>query len=378
MSRNIASFNRKVSALMVRHGLISQEELTGVVENASQQGKTLFDLLIEEDYLDEMTLLGLISEDCGLTPIDLDKVTIDVDYLEDVNGGTAPVSKDDAFRLSIMPVALIGKYLTVAVSNPYDVIGMDDIKLHLGKTIMPVVSSHRAISNAIEKSYDVKQKQLEAFMEGMETVDDDDLVVSEAQEAEGAEDLMDTAGEGSPAVKLANMIIVQAIQEGASDIHIEPFERRLRVRLRIDGVLHEQPDPPKKLERGLASRLKIMTDTMNIAERGKPQDGRFQIKIAGRAVDFRVNSLPTVHGEKICMRILDKGNLAGSLESLCFEPAVLDIIKRSIGSPYGMFLVTGPTGSGKSTTLYSCLQAVMGPEDNVNTVEDPVEYEIEG
>ncbi|MFM2090776.1 MAG: hypothetical protein RLZZ127_1265, partial [Planctomycetota bacterium] len=172
-------------------------------------------------------------------------------------------------------------------------------------------------------------------------------------------------------------ILSMAIKKGASDIHIEPYEKKTRIRLRIDGVLHEVLDLPKKLERSLCSRIKIMTDTMNIAERGKPQDGRISVKLEGKKCDIRVNSLPLVYGEKICMRILAKGNLK-DMKELNLEPQVFDILSRGLSAPQGMVLVTGPTGSGKSTTLYSCLKTVMTPEENVNTVEDPVEYELEG
>jgi type IV pilus assembly protein PilB len=172
-------------------------------------------------------------------------------------------------------------------------------------------------------------------------------------------------------------ILSMAIRKGASDIHIEPYEKKVRVRLRIDGILYETMDLPKKLERALCSRIKIMTDTMNIAERGKPQDGRIAVSMEGKKCDIRVSSLPLVYGEKICMRILAKGNLK-DMKELNLEPQVFDILQRGLGAPQGMVLVTGPTGSGKSTTLYSCLKTVMTPEENVNTVEDPVEYELEG
>nr|MBA3708001.1 type II/IV secretion system protein [Planctomycetota bacterium] len=209
---------------------------------------------------------------------------------------------------------------------------------------------------------------------------DDDLTLQDAKKTEDDDkddaDLT-TGGDDSPAVKVVKQIFSTAIKRGASDIHIEPFEKRVRVRLRIDGVLVEVLDLPKRLERAMVSRLKIMTDTMNIAERGKPQDGRIQVSMEGKKVDIRVNSLPVVHGEKVCMRLLAKGNLK-DMKEIGFEQQTLDILNRALSSPYGMMLVTGPTGSGKSTTLYSCLKSVMTIEDNVNTVEDPVEYEIEG
>ncbi len=376
---NIAGFNRKLTSLLRRHELISAEELVRLSDQATADHKPLSSLIVEEDYLDELTILGLISEDCGMPTIDLDKLTIDTEQLKERNGGQESISESAAKRFLVMPLAICGEFLTLAVSDPYDVIALDDIKLQIGKKVLPVVSSERAIRKAIEVSFNAQQRQLDSFIDSIH--DDADLThkeTSDNNEEEQDDDLLNASGKDSPAVKLVNMIIAQAIQQGASDIHIEPFERRTRIRLRVDGVLHEVMDAPKKLEAGIVSRIKIMTDTMNIAEKGKPQDGRFQMRYAGRSIDFRVNSLPTVHGEKVVMRLLDKGNLAGSLESLNFEPHNLNIVHRAIKAPFGMLLVTGPTGSGKSTTLYSCLQSVMTVEDNVSTVEEPVEYEIEG
>jgi type IV pilus assembly protein PilB len=377
---NVAGFNRKVASLMESNSLVETPDLVELHKRSSQENKSLAALLVSEEFIGETDLLGLIAEDCGLPPIDLGKITVDMDELTELNHGHELIKEEDAKRFALLPVALLGQHLTLAVSNPYDVLTLDDIKLATSKNILPVVSSDRAIQNTIENAYHGKQKALESFVDQLGD-DDDELYVEEKRrddEGDDEGDLLAEGGEGSPAVKLVNRIILEAIQKKASDIHIEPFEKRVRIRLRIDGVLSEVMNPPKKLEKGLVSRIKIMTDTMNIAEHGKPQDGRFQVKVAGSAIDFRVSSLPLVHGEKICMRLLNKDNLAGSLESLGFEPGVLDILKRSIAAPYGMFLVTGPTGSGKSTTLYSALQAVMTIEDNVNTVEDPVEYEVEG
>jgi type IV pilus assembly protein PilB len=381
MARNINVYNRKLGAMLTKQELIGSAELAQLNERAVKEDTPLARLLIEDEFIDEQTLIGLVSEDCDLTPIDLEKTAIDMEDLAERNGGEPPFTEAEAKRFVVMPVALIGDHLTLAVSNPYDVVTLDDIKLAVGKNIIPVVSTERAIFKAIENSYQAKKRQLEQFVDSIQ--DDGEVMFADKSEEEdelgdAEADLLNAGGEGSPAVKLANMIILQAVQKGASDIHIEPMEKKMRVRLRIDGVLHEEMSPPKRLENGLISRLKIMTATMNIAERGKPQDGRFQVKVGGRTSDFSVSALPLVHGEKVCMRILDKSNLAGSLDSLAFEPGVLDIIRRSIAAPYGMFLVTGPTGSGKSTTLYSALQAVMTVEDNVNTVEDPVEYEVEG
>ena len=380
---NAAGYNRKLQHIMLEQELVPTEQLEEMYSAANKDGSYLANKIVEGDYIDEISLIGLVAEDCGIPPIDLEKIAIDLDHIADVNRGELPLSEEEAKKFTMLPIALSGNNLTVAVANPYDVVTLDDIKIAIQKNIFPVLSTERAINNAIEKFYNQKEQELAAVMDDLSNMDDlDDVTLSEKGDDDDADqaeaDLLAGGGEGSPIVKLVNMIILGALKDKASDIHIEPFEKRVRVRYRVDGVLVEKNPVPKRMQGALCSRIKIMTDTMNIAERGKPQDGRFQVKVGGTAVDFRVNSLPLVHGEKICMRILDKSNLAGSLESLCFEPGVLDIVRRSIAAPYGMFLVTGPTGSGKSTTLYSALQAVMTIEDNVNTVEDPVEFEIDG
>ena len=380
---NAAGYNRKLQNIMLEQELVPAEQLEEMYSTANKESSYLANKIVEGDYIDEISLIGLVAEDCGIPPIDLEKIAIDLDHISDMNRGELPLSEEEAKKFTMLPIALSGNNLTVAVANPYDVVTLDDIKIAIQKNIFPVLSTERAINNAIEKFYNQKEQELAAVMDDLSSMDElDDVTLSEKgddEEADQAEaDLLAGGGEGSPIVKLVNMIILGALKDKASDIHIEPFEKRVRVRYRVDGVCVEKNPVPKRMQGALCSRIKIMTDTMNIAERGKPQDGRFQVKVGGTAVDFRVNSLPLVHGEKICMRILDKSNLAGSLESLCFEPGVLDIVRRSIAAPYGMFLVTGPTGSGKSTTLYSALQAVMTIEDNVNTVEDPVEFEIDG
>src|ERR1043165_9358994 len=376
---NVMGYNRKLAAVMRKHGLVEEAALQAMYDKCAKESLLLASQLVAESLIDEMTLLGMVSEDSQTPPIDLDKMKIDMDLIREGNKGEDIVTEEQSKFYGVLPLALIGEHLTLAVANPYDVVMLDNLKLTVKRQILPVISTERAINKARELSYHAQEKAVADMMDKLGD-EGDDLNVTEAnREAEaGKEDISEAEGDESPAVKLVRTIIATAIQKGASDIHIEPFEKRVRVRFRMDGVLHEMFNPPKKVEKAMVSRIKIMTDTMNIAEKGKPQDGRIQVKMGGNAIDIRVNSLPTVHGEKVCMRILNKSNLAGSLESLSFEPEVLEIVRKAIGAPYGMLLVTGPTGSGKSTTLYSCLRAVMTVEDNVNTVEDPVEYEIEG
>ncbi len=373
---NVIGYNRKLAVLLRKNGLVDDATFQPLIDKASKEGLLLARLVVEGGLLDEMTLLGLVSEDSSLPPLDLDKIKVDLDELKIVNKGQDLLSEESAKTHCIMPIAMIGEFLTLAVANPYDVVLLDNLKLQLHKLIMPVVSTERAIYKAIEATYHAADKQMAELMEDLPQ--DDDVSMEQKKEEEAKDDgALESSGDDAPAVKVVKQIFSMALKRGASDIHIEPMEKRTRVRLRIDGVLVEIFDTPKKIEKAICSRIKILTDTMNIAERGKPQDGRIQISMEGKKCDVRVSSLPLVYGEKICMRILAKGNLK-DMKEIGLEPLVYQILNRGLSLPQGMVLVTGPTGSGKSTTLYSCLKTVMNPEENVNTVEDPVEYELEG
>ncbi|MEK7413208.1 MAG: ATPase, T2SS/T4P/T4SS family [Planctomycetota bacterium] len=377
---NVTGYNRKLATLLRKAGLVDDATLATLVEKANKDGALLATLVVTEKLVDELTLIGLVSEDSGWPPIDLDKLKIDLDDMKSYNKGNDLLSEDAAKFQGVMPIAVIGDHVSLAVINPYDVLALDNLKLAIGRQIIPVVSCERAVLKAIENAFHAQDKAMEQMMEDMKGVEDDDVTLEEKkQKDENLKDDADlgAAGDDAPAVKAVKAMLSMAIKLGASDIHIEPYEKKVRVRLRIDGILHEKMELPKRLERAICSRIKIMTDTMNIAERGKPQDGRIAVKMEGKKCDIRVSSLPLVFGEKICMRILAKGNLK-DMKELNLEPQVFDILSRGLSAPQGMVLVTGPTGSGKSTTLYSCLKTVMTPEENVNTVEDPVEYELEG
>ena len=372
---NVTGYNRKLAVLLRKAGLVEDAAFQPLVDKSTKEGLLLAKLVVEGGLLDEQTLLGLVAEDSGMPPIDLDKLKVDLDEIKQVNKNQDLMTEDVAKSQGIMPIALVGEFLTLAVANPYDVVLLDNLKLQLHKQIMPVVSTERAILKAIETAYHAADKQMADLMEDLP--EDEDVAMEKKQDEPKDDGALESAGDDAPAVKVVKQIFSIALKRGASDIHIEPMEKRTRVRLRIDGVLTEIFDTPKKLERAICSRVKILTDTMNIAERGKPQDGRIQISMEGKKCDVRVSSLPLVYGEKICMRILAKGNLK-DMKEIGLEPRVYDILNRGLSLPQGMVLVTGPTGSGKSTTLYSCLKTVMNPEENVNTVEDPVEYELEG
>ena len=372
---NVTGYNRKIATILRKSNLVEEASFQPLIEKAAKENQLLAKLVVEAGLVDEMTLLGLVSEDAGIPPLDLDKLKVDLDQLNLSNKGQELLTEDMAKSQGVMAIALIGDFLTLAVANPYDVVALDNLKLQLHKQIMPVLSTERAISKCIEATYHAADKQMAEMME--ELPEEDDVSMEAKKEEEKDDGALEAGGDDSPAVRVVKQIFSMALKKGASDIHIEPMEKRTRVRLRIDGVLVEVFDTPKKIEKAICSRIKILTDTMNIAERGKPQDGRIQISMEGKKCDVRVSSLPLVYGEKICMRILAKGNLK-DMKEIGLEPRVYDILNRGLSLPQGMVLVTGPTGSGKSTTLYSCLKTVMNPEENVNTVEDPVEYELEG
>jgi type IV pilus assembly protein PilB len=382
---NVTGYNRKIATILRKSSLVEEASFQPLIDKAAKEGQLLAKLVVEAGLVDEMTLLGLVSEDAGIPPLDLDKLKIDLESLKLANKGQDLLSEEIAKAQGVMTIALIGDFLTLAVANPYDVVALDNLKLQLHKQIMPVLSTERAIAKCIEGAYHASEKQMSELMEDLPEEDDVSMAAAKEEEDEkgkgkgkGKDDgALEAGGDDSPAVRVVKQIFSMALKKGASDIHIEPMEKRTRVRLRIDGVLVEVFDTPKKIEKAICSRIKILTDTMNIAERGKPQDGRIQISMEGKKCDVRVSSLPLVYGEKICMRILAKGNLK-DMKEIGLEPRVYDILNRGLALPQGMVLVTGPTGSGKSTTLYSCLKTVMNPEENVNTVEDPVEYELEG
>jgi type IV pilus assembly protein PilB len=284
---------------------------------------------------------------------------------------TKLIPGDVATKFMALPISRSGRRLVVAMANPSNIFAIDDIKFITGYEVEPQVASEAALKKAIDRAYDSAGTMADV-MKGME----DELALVEEDDAAEADAGIAGADE-KPIVKLVNSLITDAVRKGASDIHMEPYEKSMRVRFRIDGVLHEMMSPPFKFKAAILSRLKIMAE-LDIAERRVPQDGRIKIKVLNRTIDLRVSSLPTIFGEKIVMRILDKTNLNIDLEKLGFEPRAMKEFCSAIASPYGMVLVTGPTGSGKTTTLYSALSRINTPEVNVLTAEDPVEYNLDG
>ncbi|MBI4577084.1 MAG: type IV-A pilus assembly ATPase PilB [Planctomycetes bacterium] len=363
----MAQFDKRLKNILVKSGRLGAEVADRAMDEATEAERPLADHLIDRELVSEKDLIATVAREINIPPIDLARVHLAEEVL-------ATLPQDLASYYGVLPVSKLGDTLTLAVANPFDILKLDDVKIVTGCEIRPVVSTERAIQRAIAAHYASGSNALEQMME---TVVDPEMELTESDLDED-DDALDTQNEDSPVVKLVNLIIFQAIKEKASDIHIEPFEKKLRLRYRLDGVLKEVPMAvPRKMHTAMISRIKIMAD-LDIAEKRIPQDGKFQLKVESRQIDFRVSTLPTVFGEKAVLRILDTSNLTYKLDSLGFEPFVLARIREAIAAPYGMILVTGPTGSGKSTTLYSAVKEILSIEDNIVTVEDPVEYQVDG
>jgi len=344
--------------------LIDEAALLKAQQQQKQTGGTLSANLVKSGAISEEALLEFLSRHYGVPSVDLRTVEPDPTL-------TKLLPADVATRFMALPVARSGRRLVVALANPNNIFAIDDIKFITGYDVEARVGSETMIKKALDKAYDSAGTMADV-MKGFE----EDLSVVEEEDTSEADSGLSAADE-APIVKLVNSLIADAVRKGASDIHIEPYEKTMRVRFRIDGVMQEMMAPPFKFKAAIISRLKIMAE-LDIAERRVPQDGRIKIKVLNRTIDLRVSSLPTIFGEKIVMRILDKGNLNIDLEKLGFEPMAMKEFTGAIANPYGMVLVTGPTGSGKTTTLYSALSRVNTPEVNVMTAEDPVEYNLDG
>jgi len=363
-----ATLDRKLRSLLLKSGRLDDAKLNEAQQQAEKDKLPLTAILTSKDLVSEKEIIGLIAKHINLPPIDLEKLEID--------GAMAnELSQELAEDHGVVPIAKVGNVLTIAVSDRFDVFKLDDLKIATGLHLRSVVSTAEAISRSFEALYNPGQDQMNALFDS--AVREENVDVKEVKDDDDATELSALSEDGSPVVRLVNLIIYQAVKGRSSDIHIEPFERVVRVRYRLDGVLREAFNPPKRMMNAIASRIKIMSQ-LDIAEKRKPQDGKFRITLDGRNIDFRVSSLPTVYGEKIVMRILDTSHLALTMEGLGFEPKALEDYQEAVKSPYGMILLTGPTGSGKSTSLYAAVREIVSPEENFVTVEDPVEYKMDG
>lgn len=356
----------RLGELLVRNNLLTQEQVNKAVSEQKMNKERFVATLIRLKYINEDDLSAFLSRQYGAPAINLAEFEVDTDVVKLISG-------DVVQKYHLVPINRAGSTLIVAMSDPSNIFAIDDIKFMTGHNVEVVVATESAIKDAIDRYYD----QSASLADVMGDLEDIDLEVIEDDDQVDLNELQ-MATEEAPVVKLVNLILTDAIKKGASDIHIEPYERSFRVRYRIDGVLYEVMKPPMKLKNAITSRIKILSE-MDIAERRLPQDGRIKIKLpGGKDMDYRVNCLPTLFGEKICLRLLDKSNLQLDMTKLGYEEDALKWFKQEISKPFGMVLVTGPTGSGKTVSLYSALSELNKTTENISTAEDPVEFNFAG
>jgi type IV pilus assembly protein PilB len=362
----------RLGELLVREKMISLQQLQEAQEEAKRSGRRLGVALSQLGYVQDNDLTDFLARQYSLPSVDLAEFELDPELIK-------LIPREVAKKYLVVPVNRAGSTLIVAMADPSNIFAIDELKFLTQYNIEPVVASEAAIDDAINRYYEEKGPDLDEMLGAFGTDFDEevDFAMGDDDLSGNVVDLENQAGE-APVVKLCNAILLSAIKKGASDIHVEPYEKSFRVRFRIDGMLHEEMKPPMKMKQAITSRLKIMA-SLDIAERRLPQDGRIKLKIGkNKEMDFRVSCLPTLFGEKIVMRLLDKSNLQLDMTKLGFEVKPLDDFKKAIFKPYGMVLVTGPTGSGKTTTLYSALSELNQIDTNISTAEDPVEFNLMG
>ncbi|HEY5296790.1 MAG TPA: ATPase, T2SS/T4P/T4SS family [Verrucomicrobiae bacterium] len=368
----IKSFGERIADALVEDGLLGANQVEELLEQQKHGGARLVKLIIEKAYVSEQDLAVCMGRVLNVTPINLPRVAI-VSELVDL------IPHDIAHNHKVIPISRLENKLFLAMADPLNVIALDDVKRITRLEIAPLIASEKAIMDKLNAIDSAKSGSMDDIIQDAQKQQDDADSVETVQE--GVEnisiDQLAAAGEEAPVIKLANLMIIQAIKDRASDIHLEPFEKSMRLRYRVDGVLLDATPPPKQMQLALTSRFKIMS-SLDIAERRLPQDGRMRVKVGGKDFDLRVSVMPTVHGEKIVLRVLDKTNLSASIDKLGLDGETFKHFKEAIDAPHGLILVTGPTGSGKTTTLYSALNELNNPIFNIVTVEDPVEFQIPG
>jgi len=366
----VTSLKERLKKILINSKLITSEQLNEALEFQRKKGGCLGDVLVNLGHINRKDLMVALSQELNIPPVDLSKLQIKPEIIKLI-----PKRVVQHYRL--VPVSKIGKTLTVAMSDPLNVFAMDDIKVVTGFSIRPIIGTEKSIERAIEQYYQAPTTEIiediikDAAKSRME------IIVEDTKErGADSEDLLHLAQE-TPVIKITNLLLAEAIKRRASDLLVEPLENNLRIRYRVDGILQEAKAPPKSMQNALISRIKVMSQ-LNIAERRLPQDGRFKVKIGQRMVDFRVSVIPSSFGEKVALRVLDKEALMLEMDKLGFEQDPVKKIEEASSRPHGMILMCGPTGCGKTTTLYSILKHIDRPEKNIITVEDPVEYQLPG
>lgn len=358
--------SKRIGQILVDAGLVNESQLARVLKEQKKRSGRLGTIIVSEGFATKKAISGALGKHFGMEVVDIDDYDITPDVIESMPGSLAQFYQ-------VIPIAKEDGVLTVALDDPYNISAIDDLRLVLDMKVNAVLAYEEDIVKAIEKYYGIAQESIDELVSNMTAEAAIELV---EEEEEDVTDLRRMANQ-APVIKLVNFILLQGIKNRASDIHIEPFEKELKVRYRIDGVLHEAPAPHKRFWRAIISRIKIAAD-LNIAESRLPQDGRIKLDISGREIDLRVSCLPTVFGESVVIRILDKGSLMMKLEDLGFLPDTEAAFMELIKKPNGIILDTGPTGCGKTTTLYAALARINKPDVKIITVEDPVEYKFYG
>jgi type IV pilus assembly protein PilB len=370
----VKSFGERIADALVEDGLLTAQQVESLLEEQKKGGTRLVKLIIEKAYVSEQDLTVSMGRVLNVPSINLARLTVPLDIAD-------LLPRDAAHNYKVVPISRLENKLFLAMADPLNVLALDDVKRLTRLEIAPLIASEKAIVDKLAAIDSAKGGSMEDIIQDAkkQREEDEDAAIEtikETLEEVNLDQLAASSGE-APVIKLANLIVVQAIKDHASDVHLEPFEKTMRLRYRVDGVLIDATPPPKQMQLALASRFKIMS-SLDIAERRLPQDGRMRVRVGGKDYDLRVSVLPTVHGEKIVLRVLDKTNLSASIDKLGLDAETFKQVKNAIEAPHGLILVTGPTGSGKTTTLYSALNELNNPIYNIVTVEDPVEFQIPG
>src|ERR1044071_8967294 len=363
------SFGERIADILIEDGLLLPAQLDEAIGLQKQNGGRLLKILTDKQFVSDQDMAFSMGRCLNTPPIHLSKVRVPEGILN-------LIPRDMAKAHKLVPIARLDSMLFVAMADPTNVLAVDDLKRRTQLEIVPMIATERAVGEALSGVHSTGTQMSEVLKQVAEETAGD-VEVQQQKRDEIDLDRLATDSEDAPVIKIVNLILAQAIKEKASDIHLEPFQKVLKLRYRIDGELIAAESPPKALQLAITSRIKILAG-LNIAERRVPQDGRFRIKVLGKDIDLRISILPTAHGEKIVIRILDKASLSGSIDQMGMDTDTLEKFKKAIDAPHGMILVTGPTGSGKTTTLYSVLQELNNPQYNIVTVEDPIEYELTG
>jgi type IV pilus assembly protein PilB len=371
MASPASNSSERIGDLLVREGMISKEQLDKALQEQRQNGTRVGYNLVKLGFIQELELTKMLAKQYKMPAVDLSRFEVDPKIVK-------LIPTDIAVKQLVLPLKRDGRTLTVAMADPTNFAVIDDLKFITRFDIVPVIAGEFTLRTLVDKHYDAGDSQMASLLDDIQDMmGDEDVEFVEEREEEVSAAALTAAVEDAPVVKMINAILMDAVKRGASDIHFECFEHDLRVRYRVDGALSEVMRPPKKMQAALVSRFKIMSQ-LNIAERRVPQDGRIKLKMGKKVIDYRVSTLPTLFGEKVVLRILNKDNLTLDLASFGIEPRAERELMEAIQNPYGMVLVTGPTGSGKTTTLYSALSQINTIDTNIMTAEDPVEYNLYG